>query len=66
MKHLRMRGVGLEKCPEGLGQLDKLEALDLAENHIDTLDPGMAKLFKLKTLDLRGNSIKVRADPARR
>eukprot|EP00904_Undaria_pinnatifida_P013165 jgi/Undpi1/897/HiC_scaffold_10.g04361.m1 len=58
MKHLRMRGVGLEKCPEGLGQLDKLEALDLAENHIDTLDPGMAKLFKLKTLDLRGNSIK--------
>lgn len=59
MRHLRLKGVGLDQCPEGLGQLDKLETLDLSENRIDTLDPGAAKLFKLKKLDLRGNSIKV-------
>lgn len=59
MKHLRLKGVGLDHCPEGLGQLDKLEALDLSDNRIDALDPGTAKLFKLTRLDLRGNSIKV-------
>ncbi|CAN0438498.1 unnamed protein product, partial [Laminaria digitata] len=59
LRRLRLKGVGLEECPGGLGELDKLEALDLSENRIDALDPGMAKLFKLKTLNLRGNSIKV-------
>lgn len=49
----------LEQCPEGLGELDKLETLDLSENRIETLDGTMASLFKLKKLNIRGNRIKV-------
>ncbi|CAM9211411.1 unnamed protein product, partial [Ectocarpus fasciculatus] len=37
MKHLRLRGVDLDRCPEGIGHLNKLESLDFSENRIDTL-----------------------------
>lgn len=59
MKHLRLKGTGLEQCPEGIGQLNKLETLDLSANRIDNLDQSMAALFKLKLLDLRDNDIPV-------
>ncbi|CAN0397457.1 unnamed protein product, partial [Ectocarpus sp. 13 AM-2016] len=59
MKHLRLRGVDLDRCPEGIGHLNKLESLDFSENRIDTLDQSMAALFKLKKLGLRGNNIRV-------
>lgn len=59
MKHLRLSEINLDRCPEGLGQLDKLESLDLSSNRIGILDPSTGSLFKLKTLDIRGNSIEV-------
>lgn len=59
MKHLRLRGVDLDRCPEGIGHLNKLESLDFSENRIDTLDLSMAALFKLKKLGLKGNNIRV-------
>lgn len=54
-----MKAVGLHECPEGLGQMDKLETLDLSENRIDIFDSSASTLFKLKKLDLKGNRIKV-------
>ncbi|CAM9251020.1 unnamed protein product [Scytosiphon promiscuus] len=57
MKRLRLKGVHLHQCPEGIGLLNKLESLDLSANRIGTLDQSMAALFKLTFLDLRDNNI---------
>lgn len=59
MKTLRLRETNLKRCPLGLGEMDKLEALDLADNRIQFLDRQMVNLFKLKTLELQGNRIQV-------
>lgn len=59
MKTLRLRETNLERCPLGLGEMDKLEELDLADNRIQILDRQMMNLFKLKTLELQGNRIQV-------
>lgn len=60
MRHLRLKDVGLDRCPEGIDHLNKLETLDLSDNRIDTLEQSTASLFKLKMLDLSGNNIPVR------
>lgn len=60
MKHLRLKDVGLDRCPEGLDQLNKLENLDLSDNSIDVFEQSAASLFKLKMLDLSDNNIPVR------
>lgn len=59
MKHLRLKGVGLDQCPEGIGRLNKLETLDLSDNRIDVLEQSTASLFKLTMLDLSANGIPV-------
>lgn len=63
MKHLRLKRVGLDKFPEGIGRLNKLETLDLSDNRIDVLEQSTASLFKLTMLDLSGNDIPVRGTP---
>lgn len=60
MKILRLSGVGLGRCPEGLGMMDKLEIVDFSDNDIPVLDQAVAGLFKLKYLDMKGNRIQVR------
>lgn len=60
MRHLRLKGVGLDQCPEGIERLNKLETLDLSDNRIGALEQSTASLFKLKKLDLSGNNIPVR------
>eukprot|EP00903_Cladosiphon_okamuranus_P008234 g7927.t1 len=57
MRHLRLKGVGLDQCPEGIARLNKLETLELSDNRIDALEQSTASLFKLKKLDLSGNNI---------
>lgn len=61
MRHLRLKGVGLDQCPEGIGRLNKLETLDLSDNRIAAFEQSTASLFKLTLLDLSGNNIPVRA-----
>ena len=60
MRILRMNGVGLERCPDGLGKMGKLEILDLSNNNIQMLDQAAGALFKLKVLDLKNNRIEGR------
>lgn len=60
MRHLRLKGVGLDRCPVGIDRLNKLETLDLSDNRIDALEQSSASLFKLKVLDLSSNNIPVR------
>lgn len=60
MKHLRLKGVGLDRCPDGLDRLNKLENLDLSDNSITEFVQSATNLFKLKMLDLSGNNIPVR------
>lgn len=55
-----MNGVGLERCPEGLGKMGTLEILDISNNKIPVLDQAAGTLFKLKVLDLKNNMIEVR------
>lgn len=60
MRHLRLKGVGLDKCPRGIERLNKLETLEMSDNRIEELEQSTASLFKLKLLDLSGNNIPVR------
>lgn len=60
MRHMRLKGVGLDQCPQGIERLNKLENLDLSDNRIKKLEQSTASMFKLKKLNLSGNNIPVR------
>ncbi|MBP9694201.1 MAG: leucine-rich repeat domain-containing protein [Alphaproteobacteria bacterium] len=55
--HFSFHDKNLILLPPEVYELDKLETLDLSENHLASLPPGISALQNLRSIDLRGSHL---------